>query len=93
MVVSKDGTGSSDVEAVEDPFMASLSVALDRDERCLSLRVRLPDVGPMNEIARVGLLSPISVELKLGGTPPLLMKMNVWSEGNWLFRNFDKSEP
>src|SRR5262245_23636992 len=89
-VLSKDGTGSWNVG---NPVTVSVRVALGRDEWCLSLRVRLPDVGPMNEIPRVGLPSPICVELKMGRDPPLLMKMNVRSEDNWLStRNCDKSE-
>jgi hypothetical protein len=57
----------------------TVRVASGRDERCLSLRARLPDDGPKNEIARVGFSSPISVDVMMGIDPGLVMKMNVRS--------------
>jgi hypothetical protein len=48
-VVSEDGMGSLNMG---NPV--TVRVASGRDERCLGLRVRLPDDGPKNEIAKVG---------------------------------------
>jgi len=48
LVVSENGTLN-----VGNPVTVSLRIASGRDEWCLSLRVRLPDDGPKNEIARV----------------------------------------